>query len=188
MIMTLPQRMRQLLALALLAALVVAAWLVVFAPLARAVDVAHAQILEKRSILGRFLAAAPETGAASKAPAQPDIKAFVLNGANDALKAANLQSAVAGILESQGLRFTSSRVLPTRQSGGLRLIVIDAGFEATLPQVLDILQTLDAHRPLIAVNRLALTAAPDLEAAGAAIGNRLSVQIEVAGAAPGGKG
>lgn len=190
MIMLMPRPIRQLLALAILAALLATAWLLVFAPLARHIDAAHALVLEKRTILGRFLAATPDTSAAAKTQALPgsETKGLVLTGANDALKAANLQSAVAGILDGHGLRFTASRVLPPRNGGGLRIIVIDAGFEATLPQLLDILQALDAHRPVIAVNRLTLTAAPDLEASGAATGTRLGVQIEVAGASLAGKG
>ncbi|MEQ1717732.1 MAG: type II secretion system protein GspM [Hyphomicrobium sp.] len=183
---SLAKPIRQFAAVALLLAALATLWMAVLSPLSAAITGLGDEIEAKRAVLGRFLDVAPlETEAKAKASESNsvDLAALVLSGDNDALKAAGLQTALSEIIAEQGLRFRSTRALPPREQDKIRLITIEAGFEATLDQLSKILVAIDAHKPLLSVSGLRLAAAPGAAIDPASAGNVLDIQFEVTGAA-----
>lgn len=177
---------RQFAAVALLLATLAVFWMAVISPLSAEITGLDAEIEAKRAILGRFLDVAPlEAEAKAKASVSKnvDLAALMLPGDNDALKAAGLQTALAEIIAVEGLRFRSTRALPPREHDKIRLITIEAGFEATLEQLSKILAAVDAHKPLLTVSGLRLAVAPGAVIDPDSLGNVLDIQFEVAGAA-----
>lgn len=186
MIRSLAKPFRQLAALVLLGIVVAAALAVVVAPVSARLTALSGEIAGKREVLGRLLdtqalktRAADLTALARKS----DIAPLLIGGESDALKAARLQAALEDIAEGQGLRFRSTRTMSPREAAGVRLIAIEASFDATLAQVQQVLTAIRTHTPLLAV--MALRMAPSASAAldTEKTGDVLDVRIEVAGPA-----
>jgi hypothetical protein len=79
---------------------------------------------------------------------------LLLKGQSDAIAAANLESALAGLATSSGASLTSTEVLPARMSGALRQVGISAEVTASWPALTDLLTAIETARPRMQVDAL----------------------------------
>jgi Type II secretion system (T2SS), protein M subtype b len=189
MIEQISKPIRQLAAISLLVALGLGLWGFVWAPAVSTIQQQDAKIIEQREVLGRLLAAeslAGEASALEQKSKSLDIGRLTLKGESDPLRTAELQSALTTIVAAQGLRLKSTRALPARDAEGVRLVGVQAQFQATLEQLQKILLAIDASEPILVIEALRVVAA-----AGASdhkIEPPLDINIEVFGATGSAKG
>lgn len=174
---------RQFAALGLLAAVVAAIWFAGLAPLADRISRGDEEISGKRLLLGKLQnarAMEAEARELGKRSAALDLPSLLVAGESEPLKAANLQAALAGIAAANGLRFRSTRVLPTRVEDGVQLVAVEASFEASLADIQKMLLTMADHKPMLAVSSLRVSLAPTAALDPESAGSVLEVSMEVA--------
>jgi hypothetical protein len=164
MIERISKPVRQLAALSLLAAAIVGFWSFVWTPVTTTILGQGAKILEQREVLGRLLSAETLAGEAD----------------SDPLRTAELQTTLTKIVATLGLRLKSTRALPARDAEGVRLIGVQAQFQATLAQLQKILLAIEDSEAILTIESLRIVAAagatdPKTEAP-------LDVNIDVFGA------
>jgi hypothetical protein len=178
-------------ALALLGAALFAVTAFCVLPVVNSITGLAAEVEEKREVLGRLQdtrqAEADAQGLKAEADAL-DVDRLVLAGASDALKAASLQTVLADIATAQGLRFQSTRSLPPRERNTVRLIGVEASFEASLAELQGLLNAVDIHKPVLIVSGLHVAAAPGAVVNPETAGDRLTVRLEILAPASAGKG
>ena len=143
----------------------------------------NAQILEQREVLGRLLSAETLAGDASTLEQKSkslDIGKLTLKGGSDPLRTAELQTTLTKIVATLGLRLKSTRALPARDAEGVRLIGVQAQFQASLAQLQKILLAIEESDAILTIEALRIVAAagatdPKTEAP-------LDVNIDVFGA------
>ena len=184
--------LRKLAAVAVLLGAVGLAYVLAVAAIQARLGGAGEAIAEQRMLLGRLQSEIARR-AGVKRDASPAVLAATANesylqGESDAVKAARLQAMLKEIAEAAGLRLASTRALPLREAGRLRLIGMEARLDASMSGLQQLLLALEASRPMVLVQ--ALTIAPSAYRANVAVGEGvvedepLSIAIEVHGAAP----
>ena len=127
-------------------------------------------------------------------------KSALLAGRTDAIAAADLQGLIQDMATGAGTALSSTEALPARQQGAYRRVALRISFNATLPVLVQLLQSLDGSSPRMLVDDLQLhtspiivaqnhDAAPPLDATMTVIGFRAGTADEGAddadaGAAP----
>ena len=137
-------------------------WGFVWTPAVSTIQQQDAKIIEQREVLGRLLSAESLAGDASALEQKSkslDIGRLTLKGESDPLRTAELQTALTKIVAALGLRLKSTRALPARDAEGVRLIGIQAQFQATLAQLQKILLAIDANEPILVIEALRVVAA-----------------------------
>ncbi len=183
MIERISKPVRQLAALSLLAAAIVGFWSFVWTPVTTTISGQNAQILEQREVLGRLLSAETLAGEASTLEQKSkslDIGKLTLMGDSDPLRTAELQTTLTKIVATLGFRLKSTRALPTRDAEGVRLIGVQAQFQATLAQLQKILIAIEESQPILVIEALRVVAAasaPDQKSE-----SPLDINIDVFGA------
>ncbi len=183
MIERISKPVRQLAALSLLAAAIVGFWSFVWTPVTTSILGQDAKILEQREVLGRLLSAETLAGDASTLEQKSksiDIGRLTLKGDSDPLRTAELQTTLTKIVATLGLRLKSTRALPARDAEGVRLIGVQAQFQASLAQLQKILLAIEESDAILTIEALRIVAAagatdPKTEAP-------LDVNIDVFGA------
>ncbi|MEQ1718043.1 MAG: type II secretion system protein GspM [Hyphomicrobium sp.] len=186
MMSTLIKPVRQFAALALLASVLAGFGVFVVAPFAAQLSALATGLQNKREILGRLNDFSRDNGEALALQARlksRDVESLVLTGSSDALKAARLQTALSDMAATHSLRLRSTRALTPRTRDTLRLIGVEAGFEASLEQLQAILLAIDAHQPVMVVSQLHIAAAPAVSLDATASGAVLDITLEVLAAA-----
>jgi len=155
-------------------------WGIVAFPILHTAVEQRSEIESKRELLGKLQAAIAAAQKPTPLPAEgPNPTALLIAGDNDATRGANLQIAMSQVTAEQGLRLRSSRVLQPQTMGQVQTILLEANVEATLDQLMTLLSSLTAHKPILSVTAIRLMASP--VAAGAqAADAKLDVQLEVA--------
>jgi len=174
---------RQFAALGLLVAAVAALWFVGLAPLADKISRGNDEVAEKRVLLGRLQngrAMEAEARALAQRSAAIDLPSLLIAGESEALKAANLQAALAAIAAANGLRFRSTRVLPARTESGVQLVAVEASFESSLADIQKMLLAMADHKPMLSVSGLRVSLAPTAALDPESAGSLLEVSMEVA--------
>lgn len=169
----------RLAAVALTLAVTAALYFIVVAPAYSRFELARDELAGQRALLGRL--AQGITASADPAPIPPDLGRLQLAGESDAVMAATLQSLLRRTSEAAGWRLASTRVLPPREEGGLRLIGIEGRAMASLAALQRTLIELERARPLVVSTALQVSLAPAADDP-AGIG-ALSVRVEIFGAA-----
>jgi hypothetical protein len=187
---------RKLAAVTLLLAVAGLVYLLALSPIEARLRSASEAISEQRMLLGRLRGEIARRSGGQRndeAAALPDrVGDVYLQGESDAVKAARLQAMLKEIAEAAGLRLASTRALPLRQAGRLRLIGMEARLDAGMAGLQKLLLALEASRPVVLVHALAVS--PSASRSFAADAERvvedelLSIAIEVQGAAPLGAG
>jgi type II secretory pathway component PulM len=180
---------RQLAAIALLMAACVGLWSFVWTPVFGTLQQQDASIAEKREVLGRLLSAedlAGEASALEQKSKSLNTGKLTLRGDSDPLRIAELQTALTKIATDHGLRLRSTRALPGREAKGVRLVGIQAQFQATLEQLQKVLLALEDSEPILVIE--ALRVAGTTSTADAKSETPLDINIDVFGATGTGKG
>lgn len=181
--------MRRLAAVALAALAAVALVCVTVVPVAQGYLELQSTMDEQRRLLGKleqFAANKERAQLLARQSAEVIGSGVFLEGGTDAMRAANLQALLNGVVESHGVRLRSTRTLAPAERDGLRLIGVQAELETNIVKLQAIILAFELMRPYLFIQ--SLQAAPiDLRGRQ---GDELKVRIGVVGAVPasGGKG
>jgi general secretion pathway protein M len=188
--MTLTQRLPvgragQALAVALTAIALLLVWEVVASPLidwyaTRADEVTRQRELAARmQLLVREMPVLQREAARSRA-AGPPVSAL-LGGSSDAIAAASLQGRVQDMASGAGTALSSTEALPARQQGAYRRVALRVSFNADLPVLVHLLQTIEASAPRMLVDDIQLHTSPLIIAQGHQNSPPLDVSLTVVG-------
>lgn len=174
-------------ALALAGAFALALYVLVLEPAYARYQNARDALDSQRQLLARLTQQTAGQGSdlgGSSIAARDISRRLYLSGESDAVMAAALQSALGAKGEAGGWRVVSTRVLPTKQEGALRLIGIEGRLETTIDGLQRLLLVLEAERPLLVVTALQATPAAALSAPGTnERDGELAVRLELYAAA-----
>jgi hypothetical protein len=108
-----------------------------------------AQISQQRAILVRLnaIAAQRATVADLAAHSASDGSAEFLQGGNDGVAAANLQTLVKGMVESTGARLRSVRTLPTKPQDDMKFIGVQLEITGTIQAVYQTVRSIETAEP-----------------------------------------
>ncbi|MGQ0672490.1 MAG: type II secretion system protein GspM [Hyphomicrobium sp.] len=173
------------LALTLLVAVGWSVYQLALGPLVTHLQDVRERITEQRRLLGRYGELVTETRktadseVAATAGSDSDL---YLSGGSDAVRIASLQSLIGRIAEAESLVVRSTRALPARDSGIVRLVGIEMQLSATIEQLQRILYVLETGRPALVVETLQITAPPAVTGADPAQASVLDVRLGLYGA------
>jgi Type II secretion system (T2SS), protein M subtype b len=178
-------RISRLAALALTGIVALGLYLFLLAPLYLRYAIARDGLLTQRELLGRLALADAASPTASGAAASDAGTGLYLEGESDAVMVSSLQAALQSTGTSSGWRLLSTRVLPPRKEGPLRLIGIEGRLSTTLAGLQRTLLALDAARPVVVVTSLQVTPVASVAPQGENTASRedLAVRLELYGAA-----
>ena len=177
------------LALALLAAVGLFAFLFIVDPWMTRSREVRDQIETERALLGRLQSAsaqASKAGVPTKMAAG-EIGELFLPGASDALRLAFLQSRLGKIANDEGAVLKSVRNLPGRDRDGLRLLGVEAQLTASIEHVQRILFALESEEPHLFVETIQISPPPLLSQESPNAGQNLEVRLGLFGAVSGKK-
>jgi general secretion pathway protein M len=173
----------RLAAIGLLLAVLGAAVMLIVVPLANYFGALRAEIASERESLGRFEAYASNKDAANalaERSAAAMSSGIFLPGETDALRTANLQTAITEIAQGLGVRLSSTRAMPVHEAEGLRLIGVQAELDADLRQLQAMIFALEGRRPYLFIQSLQV--APGAGRRGDS--NDLKIRFGVVGTVP----
>ena len=110
-----------------------------------------ADILQQRAILARLdaIAAQRATVADLAAQAASNGSAEFLQGGNDGVAAANLQTLVKGMVEPTGARLRSVRTLPTKPEESMKFIGVQVDITGTIEAVYQSVRAVETAKPFL---------------------------------------
>ncbi len=178
-------RAGQALAVSLTLIAILLVWEVVASPLidwyAARSDAVQSQreIAARMELLVRALPALQREAARSRA-AGPPVSAL-LGGNSDAVAAATLQGRVQDMASTVGTALSSTEALPARQQGAYRRVALRVSFNASLPVMVHLLQTIETSTPRMLVDDIQLHTSPIIIAQGRQTSPPLDVSLTVVG-------
>jgi general secretion pathway protein M len=177
-------------ALTLLAAL--ALWEAVAAPLLGWYDSRRDDVREMRALAARMEVRAASLPALRREAAlvarSGPARSALLPGRTDAIAAADLQGRIQDMAQGAGTALSSTEALPARPVGAYRRIALRISFNATLPVLVHLLQSLDGSSPRMLVDDLQLHASPIVMAQNRAASPPLDATMTVIAFRAGGGG
>jgi hypothetical protein len=110
-----------------------------------------AQISQQRAILAHLnaIAAQRATVAGLAAQSASDGSAEFLQGGNDGVAAANLQTLVKGMAEPTGARLRSVRTLPTKPDDSMKFIGVQVEITGTIQAVYQTVRAIETAKPFL---------------------------------------
>ena len=154
----------RLLALAITAGVAAAAWWGIAQPLADGFRDRAEDIARERRLLGELRAVASRTDEAQglrEVAQRTSASGMFLQGSSEAVKAANLQSAVATVvMRGGGAKLRVARALPPRERDGVQLLAVEFDLVGDLADVTAVLRDLDAAEPVLIVDQMRLARIP----------------------------
>lgn len=159
--MSLPRPLRQVVALAILAALLIGAFAAVAIPLKAHIDSLEETIAARQSVLARYrtaLSAAHSAQTMTANPVPDEAGRLFLEGSIISIALAGLQSTLNTIAADAGVRYRSQTTLPLRDDGDLKLVGVQANFSGTIDTVQQMLHAVETARPLLFIDSLSLRA------------------------------
>jgi hypothetical protein len=109
------------------------------------------QISQQRAILVRLNAIAAQRATVADLAAQSatDGSAEFLQGGNDGVAAANLQTLVKGMVESTGAKLRSVRTLPTKPQDDTKFIGVQLEITGTIQAIYQAVRTIETAKPFL---------------------------------------
>jgi hypothetical protein len=188
--MTLVQRLPsgragQLLAVALALIVVLLVWEVVASPLIDWYGSRADAVTTGRETAARMRNLAAELpilqrDAARARVAGPPVSSL-LGGNSDAVAAATLQGRMQDMASEVGTALSSTEALPARQQGAYRRVALRVSFNASLPVLVHLLQTIETSAPRMLVDDIQLHTSPIIIAQGRQSSPPLDVSLTVVG-------
>jgi general secretion pathway protein M len=178
-------RTGQLLAVAITLIAVLLVWEAVAAPLIDWYDERADAVATQREIAARMqmtVRALPalEREVARSRAAGPPVSAL-LSGNSDAVAAASLQGRIQDMATEVGTALSSTEALPARQQGAYRRVALRVSFNASLPVLVHLLQTIESSAPRMLVDDMQLHTSPILVAQAHQTSPPLDVSLTVVG-------
>jgi general secretion pathway protein M len=156
--MVLSTSVRRTLALALLLLALLGSWSVLVAPVINIMRNGGQSLADARELLGRYRAIAQTREAALAQEQvlrrQASAGRLVLEGANEQLAAADLQARLKRLIESNGAVMKSTQILPPREEGNFRRVILRVAMETNIEGLQKIFHTLEMTNPLLFVDNI----------------------------------
>jgi len=110
-----------------------------------------AQILQQSAILARLNAIVAQRATVANLTAQSasDGSTEFLQGGNDGVAAANLQTLIKGMVEPTGARLRSVRTLPTKPQDDMKFIGVQLEITGTIQAVYQAVRTIETAKPFL---------------------------------------
>jgi hypothetical protein len=110
-----------------------------------------AQILQQSAILARLNAIVAQRATVANLTAQSasDGSTEFLQGGNDGVAAANLQTLIKGMVEPTGARLRSVRTLPTKPQDDMKFIGVQLEITGTIQAVFQAVRTIETAKPFL---------------------------------------
>ena len=178
-------RTGQALAVSLTLIVVLVAWEVIASPLIGWYDERADQLQTQREtaahmrLLVREMPELQREATRSRA-AGPAVSSL-LGGTSDAVAAATLQGKIQDMASSVGTALSSTEALPARQQGAYRRVALRVSFNASLPVLVHLLQTIGTSTPRMLVDDIQLHTSPIIIAQGRQNSPPLDVSLTVVG-------
>ena len=160
MIYGLSKLVRQLLAVALLAAVVSAVGLLAVAPLWTYVTDLKGRIDQQRMMVARLTSLAEDDGARQALEQQTKVAkaaGHFIEGESEPIRLAALQSTLSAIASANGIKLRSARNLPSRDKYDLRLVGVQLQLVAPIEKLQKILLDIEQSKPSMFVDSLQVT-------------------------------
>lgn len=160
MIYGLSKPVRQLLAVALLVALVSAVGLLALAPLWTYVTDLKGRIDQQRMMVARLTLLAEDDGAKQALEQQTKVAkaaGIFIEGESEPIRLAALQSTLSAIASANGVKLRSARNLPSRDKYDLRLVGVQLQLVAPIERLQKILLDIEQSKPSMFVDSLQVT-------------------------------
>ena len=156
--MVLSPSVRRTVALALLLLALLGGWSVLVAPVINIMHNGGQSLVDARELLGRYRAIA-QTREAAQAQEQvlrrqASAGRLVLEGANEQLAAADLQARLKRLIESNGAVMKSTQILPPREEGNFRRVILRVAMDTNIEGLQKIFHTLEMTDPLLFVDNI----------------------------------
>jgi Type II secretion system (T2SS), protein M subtype b len=187
----LSKRLRQVLAVSLLAATLATLMVFVVLPIYGQFTALTTQIDQERLVLGHLSLPRSDENQRHNIEriASPEqLERLVLPGESDTIRLANLQSTLGALAANAGVQLRSTRNLSPVDRPEARLLGVQLQFAATIEQLQTILIAIEAQRPQLRVEALQITVLQDTVAAGSSAPPSLEARLDVMGATPRQKG
>jgi hypothetical protein len=112
-----------------------------------------AQISQQHAILVRLNAIATQRATVADLAAQSasDGSAEFLQGGNDGVAVANLQTLVKGMVESTGARLRSVRTLPTKPQEDMKFIGVQVDITGTIQAIYQSVRAIETAKPFLII-------------------------------------
>jgi general secretion pathway protein M len=182
---------RQLAAIGLLLAALAAVVSVTILPVAARIGELREQIEGERIALGRFAALAvlqDKVAEMQRAGRAASESGAYLKGESDSLRAASLQTFLSELAGANGVRLSSTRALPPRDTDDLRLVGTRVQFTADIEQLREMLYAIESTQPFLFVEALQTRPVSAQAQRDPEYGGLLDVRLDVFGAVPRKKG
>lgn len=168
------------LALGLAIAAATAIYLLVVSPIHGQLFETEERILEQRRLLGKYTASltSSETETSSESGALQGLNFVLLSGESEQIKAASLQARIMDAANEAGIRPGSLAPLAARNEDGVRVVGLDIQFQSSLAGVQAVLLNLETRQPVVLIDSLQISKAPDAEHRGE---RNLDVRMSVLG-------
>lgn len=127
-------------------------WIVVIWPLQGFFADREAQLSERRAALARFQAVAAQRSTVERLATQSAAdghRAEFLQGTNDSVAAANLQTTLKGMVDPTGVRLRSISALPAKPMEGMKLIGAQLEMTGTIKAVYETVRTFETAKPFL---------------------------------------
>ena len=188
--MTLAQRLPtgrpgQLLAVALTLIALLLVWEAIASPLIDWYDARADAVTTGRETAARMRNLAAELPALQREAARARLAgppvSSLLGGSSDAVAAATLQGRMQDMAGTAGTALSSTEALPARQQGAYRRVALRVSFNASLPVLVKLLQTIETSTPRMLVDDIQLHTSPIIIAQGHQSSPPLDVSLTVVG-------
>ena len=154
----LPRWVSRSAALALLAGVAAAVFLLVVAPTLEAYGRTESDVRETVQLLERYLRVASTRPAVEAQLAELEVRqaesGVYLSGATDALAAAELQDRVNAIIRASGGALTSTQALPVKTEGALRRVSVRVQFTGTIEALHQAVYDLEVYKPYLMIDNI----------------------------------
>ena len=151
----------RMVALALPLLIAYVAWITIISPLEAAFRGINEEIAQRRALLGRYVAVANQEMAMRQSlgamEAELD-KGELLVDSPPSILAAELQSQIAAVAQTNNLQILSARVLQGESTGILKQVGIGVSLQGTQENLRQALLTIESTRPYLFVERLVVNA------------------------------
>lgn len=154
----LPRWVSRSAALALLAGVAAAVFLLAVAPTLEAYGRTEADVREAVRLLQRYQRVASTRPAVEAQLAELEVRqaesGVYLSGATDALAAAELQDRVKAIIQASGGALTSTQALPVKTEGTLRRVSVRVQFTGTIETLHQAVYDLETYKPYLMIDNI----------------------------------
>lgn len=146
-------RSGQIIAVLLVLLAVVAGWRLVLDPLVDLFDARQAELEHRAAMAARLETLATQLPALkARAGAVGPVHAVTMEGASDAITAANLQGIIQDMVSGAGATLGSVEILPTDAAGTLRRIGIRASVSGDVAAVTRLMQAIETAEPPMVID------------------------------------